>query len=187
MGVTDAQQVMTVAEFWAQYADERVELIRGEVVEKMPNAEHGKIALLIGMYLMQYALERNLGWGRVETKFRLSEHVSRIPDVSFVTAASEAQITDPTQPVPFPPEMAIEINSRGNMLPGETIRTVRDKMDDYRAAGTEVLWLVYPDSRAVEVHYLQEDRLARFGYEDTLQLEAVLPGFALPLSNIFVD
>ncbi|MBN1966293.1 MAG: Uma2 family endonuclease [Anaerolineae bacterium] len=181
MSVVDKPQLMTEEEFEDRYADERVELIRGEVVAVVPNAEHGKIAVLIAFYLTQFALQRMLGWARVETKYRLSEQVWRIPDVSFLTTAREAQIPDPRKNIPFAPEMAIEIIS-----PSETITGVREKMADYRVAGTDILWLVYPDTQEIEVHYLQENRHVRFGAGDTLRLETVLPGFELPLANVFV-
>lgn len=178
-------KLITAEDFWTRYADSEVryELVRGEVVEVMaPNSLHSDIAALLTAQLVPYVMAHHLGRVKVEAHYRLDAHTLRVPDVSFVSAERQAQIEDPTRFVPFAPDLAIEIIS-----PSETHTTVRAKIEDYRAAGTAIMWLVYPDTRSVDVHYLQAGRIVRFGPDDTLTLEAVLPGFSLPLKHIFPE
>ncbi len=181
------EKTLTVEEFWAQYADARLELVRGQVDlpqggedATMTNAEHGKIAALLVAAMVPFVRQHNLGWVRVEAHYQLNDDTLRVPDVSFLSTAREAQITDPSRYIPFAPELVIEIISSS-----ETHRLIRDKISDYRAAGTTIMWLVYPDTRSVEVFYLQQDRIERFSEADTLRLASVLPDFALPLHEIF--
>ena len=176
-------KLITVEDFWTRHADSEVryELVRGEITATVPHSSiHSDIAALIAGFLAPYVRQHNLGRVKVEAHYRLDAHTLRVPDVSFVSAEHQAQIEDPTKFVPFAPDLAIEIIS-----PSETHTTVRAKLEDYRAAGTVVMWLVYPDARSVDVHYLQAGRIVHFGPDDTLTLEAVLPGFSLPLNAIF--
>jgi len=185
-----ATDKLTAEDFWARYGDSETcyELVRGQVVDAVPHSSlHGDIAALISSsvasFVRQHELaQHHLGRVKVEAHYRLGEHTLRVPDVSFVSAEHQAQIGDPTKFVPFAPDLAIEIIS-----PSETHTAVRDKIEDYRAAGTAVMWLVYPDTRSVDVHDLQAGRIVRFGPQDTLTLEAVLPGFSLALKQIFPD
>lgn len=178
-------RLVTVEAFWTQYGDSEVryELIQGEVVETVLHGSlHGDIAALLTSSLASHVRQHHLGRVKVEAHYRLGEHTLRVPDVSFVSAEHQARIDDPTKFVPFAPDLAIEIIS-----PSETHTAVRDKIEDYRAAGTVMMWLVYPDARSVDVHDLQAGRIVHFGPEDTLTLEAVLPGFSLALKQIFPD
>ena len=178
-------KLITVEDFWTRYADSEVryELVRGEVVETASHGSfHGDVVALITSSLASFVRQHNLGRVKVEAHYRLDDHTLRVPDVSFVSAEHQAQIEDPTRFVPFAPDLAIEIIS-----PSETHTTVRAKLEDYRAAGTAVMWLVYPDARSVDVHYLQAGRIVRFGPDETLTLEAVLPGFNLSLKHIFPE
>ncbi len=180
-----ATDKLTAEEFWTRYGDSetRCELLRGEVVATVSHGSyHGDIAALITSSLASHVRQHHLGRVKVEAHYRLGEHTLRVPDVSFVSAEHQALIDDPTKFVPFAPDLAIEIIS-----PSETHTAVRDKIEDYRAAGTAMMWLVYPNSRGVDVHDLQAGRIGHFGPEDTLVLEAVLPGFRLALKQIFPD
>ncbi len=183
--MTVRDKLLTADEFWAQYADSeaRYELRRGEVVEAMtPGSLHSDIAALITAQLVSYVTARDLGRVKVEAHYQLSADTVRVAGVSFVSSERQAQIDDPAKFAPFAPDLVIEIIS-----PSETYAAVRDKINDYRAAGSAVMWLVYPDLREIEARYLQQGRITRFGPDDTLHLEAALPGFTLPLKEIFLD
>ena len=68
--------------------------------------------------------------------------------------------------------------------PGEGARDVREKVRDYLAAGTQLVWVVYRRTREVVVH--TPDGLART-YEDESVLEGFenLPGFRCAVSDLF--
>jgi Uma2 family endonuclease len=75
----------------------------------------------------------------------------------------------------------VEVLSRGNV--GEDIQ---QKIRDYLDAGVRLIWLVAPDAQTVTVY--RADGSARLlRKQDSLDGEDVLPGFAISLSDVFVD
>lgn len=77
------------------------------------------------------------------------------------------------------PDLTVEVVS-----PGEGAGDVCEKVRDYLAAGTQLVWVVYPRTREVVVH--TPDGLART-YEDESVLEGFenLPGFRCAVSDLF--
>lgn len=77
------------------------------------------------------------------------------------------------------PDLAVEVVS-----PGNTRREIAGKVRDYLAAGSRAVWVVNPERRTVTVH--RPDREPeRLAGSDVLDGGPVLPGFRLPLSEIF--
>jgi Uma2 family endonuclease len=61
---------------------------------------------------------------------------------------------------------------------------VRAKVRDYLAAGTPLVWTIYPRTREVVVH--TADGLARaYTESDTIEYPGVLPGFTCPVAELF--
>jgi Uma2 family endonuclease len=58
------------------------------------------------------------------------------------------------------------------------------KLREYFAAGTRLVWLVDPRPRTVRVH-TGPRRSVRLGPDDVLDGGTVLPGFAVPVREIF--
>ena len=88
----------------------------------------------------------------------------------------------PSEPIPdLAPDLAVEVLSPGN-TPGEMAR----KRQEYFAAGVRLVWLVDPEARTVEVYTDPEQSTVRHE-ADTLEGGAVLPGFALPLRELFAE
>ena len=79
------------------------------------------------------------------------------------------------------PDLAIEIKS-----PDDTIQEMRDTAAYYLANGSRLVWLVYPNYRLIEVYRLGAD-IQILGEEDTLTGGDVLPGFELPVREVFAD
>jgi Uma2 family endonuclease len=75
----------------------------------------------------------------------------------------------------------VEVLSAGN-TPGEMAR----KCQEYFAAGVRLVWVVAPEARTVEV-YTDPDQSTVRHEVDTLEGGAVLPGFALPLRELFAE
>jgi Uma2 family endonuclease len=79
------------------------------------------------------------------------------------------------------PDLAIEIKS-----PSDTVRLMREKAAYYLATGARQVWLVYPAQRIVEVYNLEADvEILMVG--DTLTGGKLLPGFSLPVVEVFAD
>ena len=81
-----------------------------------------------------------------------------------------------------PPLLTVEVLS-----PSNTRRDIEQRLADYRSIGVPECWLSRFPSRSVEVLRLTSDAaltVANYGMDDVLRSE-VLPGFALPISEIF--
>ncbi|MEJ5385457.1 MAG: Uma2 family endonuclease [Fimbriimonadales bacterium] len=180
-----AKTRMTVEEFWRLCADGKPrELVHGQVVETMPAGfEHGRIAQWVAaqLTLCQQQMRQYLGEVVIETGF-----VIRHPDGDSVRAPDVAFIRKERIPEPrpctfaeFAPDLAVEVVS-----PNDSYTTVREKVEAWLQAGTEVVWVVDPRRRTVEV--FQADAPAQTLREgDVLTCETILPGFALPLTTLF--
>ncbi len=86
--------------------------------------------------------------------------------------------TGPEAILALVPIMAVEVISPNNMT-----LDVWDKVEEYFAAGVQLVWLVIPPHRTIIA--LWPDRATVFRYSDTVTAEPVLPGFACPVSDLF--
>jgi Uma2 family endonuclease len=91
--------------------DRLLELIDGEIVEKVLTEEHGVIALNIGTEIKIYLKQNPIGRAGVEVNHRVLDDVynSRVPDVSFIKDPRHDLVTKGS--VPQMPDLAIEIKS----------------------------------------------------------------------------
>jgi Uma2 family endonuclease len=176
---------MTAEEFAALPEGEgRRELVQGEVVEQIPpSIDHGEIAALIVLFLQTWNRQHGHGLVGVESGFLLTHNPDtvRSPDVYYIQAA---HVPPREQRAAFgqrAPDLAVEIIS-----PSETSSGVRAKVRDYLAAGTQMVWTVYPEQREVVVH--TPDGVARtYGIGATLEFPDVLPGFACTVAELFEE
>ena len=159
-------------------ADRLLELVNGEVVEKVPTEEHGIIVLNIAAPLRTFARQYKLGRVTTEAIHRLPDDDQNavLPDVSFRS--------DPATPVvrkgsvPVMPDLAVEVQS-----PSQSDDDMIEKAAYYLANGSRMIWLVYPAKRTVEVH--QHSQVETLTEADTLDGSDVLPGFKLAVSEVF--
>ena len=102
-----------------------------------------------------------------------------VPDAAFIRAERLAPDWDRSKFVPLPPDLAVEVIS-----PSDTYQAVADKITLYLDAGTRIVWIVNPRNHVVTVHVPDKPpRELRVG--DVLDGGGVLPGFELPLADIF--
>jgi len=161
---------------------EHKELVRGEVFESMPpSKEHGRIALAIGSLLRLWAKQGAGGQVGVESGFILSPDTStvRAPDVHYVSDGRIGSDNESSAFWTIAPDLAVEVVS-----PSETAEEVREKVRDFLAAGTPLVWTVYPRTREVVVH--TADGLARtYSADDILEHPNVLPDFSCKVVELF--
>jgi hypothetical protein len=79
------------------------------------------------------------------------------------------------------PDLAVEVLS-----PSNTEAEMARKRQEYFAAGVRLVWMVDPDARTVTV-YTAPDQSTVLGEVDTLSGDPVLPGFTLPLRDLFAE
>ncbi|MCE7983863.1 MAG: Uma2 family endonuclease [Caldilinea sp. CFX5] len=178
-------QQYTVDEFERLYlspenSNHLFELINGKVHEKMPTQQHGLIASNINVAFALHAKQYKAGRPGVEVRHQTPKDTrnSRLPDVSF-TCNRTALVEQGS--VSGMPDIAVEIKS-----PDDTINEMRDTAVYYLANGSRLVWLVYPNYRLIEVYRPGAD-VEILGEEDTLTGGDVLPGFELPVREVFAD
>jgi Uma2 family endonuclease len=176
-----AQFLLTAEAFWADYGDQRAELIAGKVREKMPvGGIHGKIATRLSTRLSIWAANHG-GEVGIEAGFVLGRNpdLVRAPDVFYI---APQHLPDGGTPEGFwlqAPDLAIEVVS-----PSESANDIAEKVMEYLEAGVAVVWVIYPKSQQVMVH--TPDYLTRtLRGQDTLQDQQLLPAFHYALRDLF--
>jgi Uma2 family endonuclease len=164
-------------------AGERMELIDGVLREKEGVSQrHGEIEIQLTIPLGSHVLANGLG--RIypsDTQFVVLRDPDKIliPDLAFVRADRVPSEGERWHIAPFAPDLAVEV-----MSPNDSYEEVVEKVELYQRAGVLLLWLVQPRRRAVEVFALgQPPRLLH--ETDTLDGGDVIPGFRLPVADLF--
>jgi Uma2 family endonuclease len=183
-----AIKAWTVEEFeaFAESGDNRhrlLELINGEVVEKMPTEEHGITALNFGRYIGNFIEEHEIqGYAGVEVRHRRpgDKYNSRLPDVSYRSTTTPV-VTKGA--VPQMPDLAIEIQS-----PDDTLRDMRATAEYYLRNGSKLVLLAYPSVKMIEACILNAEGMLEIqahGETDSVDCSVVIPGLVLFVEKIF--
>jgi Uma2 family endonuclease len=160
-------------------ADRRFELIYGEIVEKVPTEEHGVLAGRLTGELYVYLKQTPIARLAVEPRHRMpdDDHNARLPDVA-VTLNERALPVVKKGAVPQMPDLCIEIQS-----PDDTPLSMREKALYYLKNGSKLVWLLFTRKQQIEVH--TADAVKTLDIDDVLDGGEVLPGFSLPVREIF--
>ncbi len=159
------------------------ELIDGVLVEKTVGAYESYLAVLIASLLRAFVVENKLGFVLgSDGMSRLELDQIRIPDAAFYGWSRFPDRRVPrTAYVDMAPDLAVEVIS-----PSNTRQEMDRKLADYFAAGTRLVWYIYPNRREVVV--FQSPTSQRVLHEtDMLEGGDVLPGFRLHLADYFAE
>jgi Uma2 family endonuclease len=161
----------------------RRELIHGEVKTVAPAGhQHGRIAQRIAALLWQYATAHKLGEVyAAETGFKLAsnpDHV-RAPDCAFIQRERVVAVGEVAGFWPGAPDLAVEVVS-----PSDSFADVEEKVFDWLGAGTQAVIVVNPKKRSVTVYRSVSD-VRVLGEEELLSVEDVVPGWSLPVRDLF--
>jgi Uma2 family endonuclease len=160
-----------------------VELIDGTLVEKPVGLIESQIAIVLAAALLAFIEPRNLGIiSGADGTLRMRSGRIRLPDLAFIATDDLPGGLLPAEPVPqLPFRVAVEIFSVGN-TPAEMFQ----KRKEYFESGTQLVWIIYPASRSVDVFDQPTERPARTLHEsDVMDGGAVLPGFTLRVATLF--
>jgi Uma2 family endonuclease len=144
------------------------------------------IASQIVQFLGQFGRANNLGHAVGEGLFHLPlpEDRNRRPDVAFVSYERWAR----RRPLPpndnawdVLPNLVVEVVS-----PTDLAEEVQEKVAEYLRAGVTLVWVVYPQLRQVYV-YESPTKVRGLTQADELDGGTVLPGFRLPLTEVFLE
>ena len=156
------------------------ELDEGELlVTPSPTLRHNEIRARIHEALRTFSRTRKLGYVTSETDFLLAPDTVRRPDVAFLTTTHLQRVDIDRSPVNGAPALAVEVISPSN-LAQDTFK----KVHQYLTSGSEVVWVIYPPLKVIEVHDSTGTHELRNGF---LQAQQLLPGFSLSLAEIFDD
>lgn len=161
--------------------DRLYELVDGVLVEKAMGFRESCLASVLIEVLSAFVRPRKLGLvTSPDGMMRLAPGLVRIPDVAFVSWERLPERRMPTAPIPaLAPDLAVEVLSESN-----TPREMTRKREEYFAAGVRLVWLVDPERRTVAV-YTAANEVTVLDATQTLDGGAVLPGFVLPLPDLF--
>lgn len=160
-------------------ADRSFELIGGEIVEVVSNGVSSEIGAFICGLMVVFARQHKLGYVTgADGGYRIGTQ-RYIPDCAFMSKARQAAPTTEAYNS-IAPDLAVEVLS-----PSNTPDEMAIKVDNYLRAGVMV-WVVNPDAERVTVHR-PDAPPQTYGMDDTLDGGSVLPGFTLPVRDIFPE
>ena len=162
--------------------DKRYELIDGELIlAPAPRRDHQTVEVRLGSRLHLFVDENELGGGYFAPRdvvFSDSDIVQ--PDLMFIS--NERMHIDTEAEVWGSPDLVVEILSPSTVDRDRTVKQVL-----YARHGVKEYWLVDADARTIEVLLLRDqgfEPAATYAEGDTL-VSRTLPGFSIPLSEIF--
>jgi Uma2 family endonuclease len=173
---------ITAAQF-LNLADTRgYELVDGRPKEKSVGAEatwvQTRLAVKVSVFAEPGRLGEVFGTDCMYQCFPHKPDQVRKPDFSFLLAGRLPGGAIPKGPLTVRPDWVAEVTS-----PKERVRELTARIEDFLAAGVPLIWVVNPDHRIVTAH---TGRVATtFTAADALTGEPVLPGFRLPVADLF--
>jgi Uma2 family endonuclease len=161
--------------------DRLYELVDGVLVEKAMGFQESCLAVLLARLLGDFVEKHDLGLlAGADGTLQLLPRMVRIPDVSFISWDRLPNREYPRERIPaLAPDLAVEVLSRDN-----TRQEMKRKLKDYFLAGVRLVWYVDPRKRVVQV-YTAPDQSSRLDEGQTLDGGEVLPGFRLPVKQLF--
>ena len=144
--------------------------------------EHGEIAFNLGGEIRAFVRPRRLGrvvGSDVGIWLVNDPDTVREPDVAFIPADRlplDMRVTGYSEVVP---NLVAEIVS-----PSDSRRTVYDKARMWLSHGVALVWVVFPDTRTIDVHQ-NGSPVVTLTEDDVLDGGDVLPGFSLPVREVF--
>jgi Uma2 family endonuclease len=180
----DVKQLLTAEEFWSipDTPGKRFELVRGEPVEiPAAGAKQGVIMMKLCNRLLTVVSPWRLGHvfgDGVGYILARAPDLVRIPDTSFVARERVPASGIPEGFWPFAPDLAVEFVS-----PSDRAEELRSKVREYLAAGTRLVWVVWPRLQLVTVHEAGGG-YRELGPDDELDGGDLMPGFQVRVADL---
>jgi Uma2 family endonuclease len=159
------------------------ELVDETLVEKPMGMRESLLAIWISHLLQNHVHPRNLGLiTGADGTYEVLLGLVRLPDVAFVSWDRLPGRRVPDEPIPnVVPDLAVEVLS-----PSNTAREMARKRGEYFRAGVKLVWEIDPRGRTARV-YTAETAFADLTSAGILEGGSVLPGFTLPLAQVFAE
>jgi Uma2 family endonuclease len=178
-----AEQLYTAEDLLKLELDDsiKVELVEGEMITMPPaGTEHSFVSSDLIALIHAFDREHKLG-GRVTGEqggYQLTSNPDtvRAPDVGYISKSRLHLLTGTY--FQGAPDLAVEIVS-----PSDSAAELLKKIAEYLEHGSRLVWAFYPTLRQVVVHTAEGAKTLK--ETDTLEGGDVLPGFSVPLQDIF--
>lgn len=181
--VITEKKTWTDEEFMALPKDGRYEIVNGELID-MGNsgALHGNIAIILSSALFAVVNAQKLGvLLDSSTAFKMKNGNRRSPDISFFAKERLQGMTElPSGFLEGAPDLVVEVLS-----PGNTVEEMHDKLVEYFDNGTRLAWMIHPSEHYVLVYRSAQEPDRLLKSVDILEGEEVIPGFSLPVADLF--
>jgi Uma2 family endonuclease len=157
------------------------ELVDGTLVEKPMGQYESRLGGVLFFFIEAYLGEHDLGiCYPADAMLRIVPSRVRLPDVSFVSWDKLPNRELPAEPIAnLVPDLAVEVLSESN-----TPREMKGKREEYFRGGARLVWEIYPKTQSARV-YISPDQFQEIGPDGELSGGDVLPGFILPLKQLF--
>lgn len=157
--------------------DRMLEFIGGDVYESRSNVYASIVSSRLSRRLGNWVEARDLGY--LSSKGRAYRVLTDryIPDIAYLSSSKRVSMQGFNADAP---DLAVEVDYPSD---AESQRRLRLKVSHYLAAGT-VAWLVFPESRMVEVHQPGQ-AVTLLAEGDLLEGGTVLPEFSMAVKDIF--
>ena len=162
----------------------RTELVKGEIVRMSPTGfTHGYIESNFAAVLKAFVQQQKTGRvssGEVGIYTGRNPDTVRAADVAFISNERLAQVKSKSY-LDVAPELVVEILS-----PDDAWSDLMEKLDEYFACGVKVVWVADPRTQQVYVYHAVTS-VERFTAKDTLIGGDMLPGFSVPVVELFAS
>ncbi|MEM6328306.1 MAG: Uma2 family endonuclease [Bacteroidota bacterium] len=161
--------------------DIRYEIVNGALhLSPSPNYFHQNASAVLFNALYSHARDHHLGVVlSAPIDVIMGPHQIVVPDIVFVSEARRDLIEK--RGIMGAPDLVVEILS-----PSTRERDLGEKREVYEQHGVHAYWAVDLDAEAVLVFRLAEGRYGEAERETGTLTSALLPGFSLEVSNLFV-
>jgi Uma2 family endonuclease len=162
-------------------------LVRGELREKpmtVRNRWHSRIMVVVSFALEDWLRRQpqprgSVLCGEAGCRLRRNPDTTVGIDVAYISSELAAKRADETTLIDGVPILVVEILS-----PNDTVEDLETMVDDYLAAGVQVVWVVNPYRRTVTVHRPGQGAVLVNDAQDLVG-EPQLPGFRVPVAQLF--
>jgi Uma2 family endonuclease len=178
----EAQHVVTGEELFKLGDIGRAELVKGAIVHMSPTGySHGRVESNVGAILSVFVGQHKLGEvlvGEVGIYTARRPDTVRGADVAYISNERMAQVQSSSY-LDVAPELVVEVLS-----PDDRWGDLVDKLSEYFAVGVQVVWVADPKTQSVYV-YRAPSKVQHFSPDDVLSGGEVLPGFSVPVAELF--
>lgn len=168
--------------FWMPSENAHVELVAGRI-ERSPlsSALHGRVASDVGISISEHVHRLGLGTtvaGNTGFILRRNPDTVRAPDFAFVR---KERWSDGEEYFPGAPDLAVEV-----IEPYETYMDVDAKVLDWLECGVRLLIVINLGTQSAIIRR-SLTRSTRVDIDGALDAGDVIPGWTLPLRDLFVS